>query len=66
MSLRAPTGDIGGIAVRRLHWGTTRPRHVSFAFRARKLGRVPITVQAAAGTNFPSHAIVLYVLRRRA
>lgn len=62
----APAGALGGPAVRRQHWGTKRPLHVSFGFRARKPGRVPITVQAAAGTNFPSRTIVLYVLRRRA
>jgi hypothetical protein len=57
----APAGDVRGTTVVRRHWGTTRPLRVSFTLRARKKGRVPITVQAAAGTNFPAHTIVLYV-----
>jgi hypothetical protein len=65
VQIETPAGDIGGTALQRRHWGTTRPLHLTFAFRALKKGRVPITVQAAAGANFPSHTIVLYVLGRR-
>jgi hypothetical protein len=62
--VQVPESVVTGTKVHRVRWNSSGPLRTTFTFRARRAGRVPLTV--VANTNgFPRSAIVFYVLGKR-
>jgi hypothetical protein len=62
--VQAPASMVAGTKVHRLRWNSTQPLRTTFTLRARRPGRVPLTVVANT-SGFPRSAVVVYVLGKR-